>query len=57
MNEFTKAYASALNRPALFPVPGFVFNTIFGEERANMVLESQVKINFKNKFRYCKITV
>jgi len=41
MNEFTKAYASALNRPALFPVPGFIFNVIFGEERANMVLQSQ----------------
>ena len=41
-NTFTQSYAGSLNRPAIFPVPSFVLNTIFGEERANMVLQSQV---------------
>jgi len=40
-NSFTKAYAGALHRPSIFPVPGFVMKGIFGEERASMVLQSQ----------------
>ena len=44
-NSFTKAYAGALNRPSIFPVPGFVMKGIFGEERASMVLQSQVWTN------------
>lgn len=32
--DFTKAFASALIRPALFPLPEFVLNLIFGKERA-----------------------
>eukprot|EP00088_Acartia_fossae_P065912 TRINITY_DN81414_c0_g1_i1.p1 TRINITY_DN81414_c0_g1~~TRINITY_DN81414_c0_g1_i1.p1 ORF type:complete len:139 (-),score=45.11 TRINITY_DN81414_c0_g1_i1:47-463(-) len=43
-NTFTQSYAGTLNRLAIFPVPGFVLNTIFGEERANMVLQSQTVV-------------
>ncbi|XP_055531674.1 epimerase family protein SDR39U1 [Wyeomyia smithii] len=32
--DFTKAFASALIRPAIFPLPEFVLNLIFGLERA-----------------------
>ncbi|XP_058821788.1 epimerase family protein SDR39U1 [Topomyia yanbarensis] len=32
--DFTKAFASALVRPAIFPLPEFVLNLIFGNERA-----------------------
>ena len=42
--EFTAAFAKALSRPAIFPVPGFVMSTIFGSERAAMVLESQTVV-------------
>ena len=42
--QFTAAFAKALSRPAIFPVPGFVMKTIFGSERAAMVLESQTVI-------------
>ena len=43
-SQFTGAFAKALSRPAIFPVPGFVMKTIFGSERAAMVLESQTVI-------------
>ncbi|XP_060656876.1 epimerase family protein SDR39U1 [Drosophila nasuta] len=36
---FSQAFASAINRPCLFNVPEFVVKTIFGEERAALVLE------------------
>ena len=40
-NTFVKAFAGELNRPAIFPLPEFVWRTIFGEERANMICQSQ----------------
>ena len=40
-SEFTKAYASALNRPHFFPLPEFVVRTVFGSEEANIVLDGQ----------------
>ena len=43
-SQFTQAYASALSRPAFFPLPGFIMQLIFGSERANMVLQSQAVI-------------
>ena len=42
--EFTRAYAAALHRPAVLPVPGFVMTTLFGAERAAMVLGSQTVV-------------
>ncbi|KAK2578144.1 hypothetical protein KPH14_001343 [Odynerus spinipes] len=39
--EFTKAFASALRRPAFIPVPSFILNIIFSKERAKMMLEGQ----------------
>ncbi|XP_043505294.1 epimerase family protein SDR39U1 [Polistes fuscatus] len=39
--EFTKAFASALRRPAIIPLPSFVLNVMFSEERAKMILEGQ----------------
>ncbi|XP_064547908.1 epimerase family protein SDR39U1 [Drosophila montana] len=35
---FSQAFASALNRPCLFPVPEFVVHAIFGKERAALLL-------------------
>lgn len=40
-SDFTQAFASALCRPALFPAPAFVMKTVFGEVRANVVLQGQ----------------
>ncbi|XP_053678343.1 epimerase family protein SDR39U1 [Anopheles nili] len=40
---FTKAFASALVRPALFPIPIFALNLIFGKERA-VLLTTGAKI-------------
>jgi len=39
--EFVSAYARELSRPAVIPLPGFVFRAVFGTERANMITESQ----------------
>ncbi|XP_071451162.1 epimerase family protein SDR39U1 [Hetaerina americana] len=39
--EFTKAFASALRRPAFIPVPQFALNIAFGEERAKIMTEGQ----------------
>lgn len=41
-SQFVQAFAGALNRPAFFPAPEFVFNLIFGKERASIVTQSQV---------------
>lgn len=41
-SQFVEAFAGALNRPAIFPAPEFVFNLIFGKERASIVTQSQV---------------
>lgn len=37
--DFTKAFASALIRPALFPLPEFVLNLIFAKERAVLLTQ------------------
>jgi len=39
--EFSKAFASAMWRPAFIPLPGFVVNTIFGPERGALMVEGQ----------------
>ncbi|XP_046396300.1 epimerase family protein SDR39U1 [Ischnura elegans] len=39
--EFTKAFASAIRRPAFIPVPHFALNIAFGEERAKIMTEGQ----------------
>lgn len=39
--SFTKEYASALWRPAIIPAPSFVFNLVYGRERAKLLLEGQ----------------
>ncbi|XP_058444041.1 epimerase family protein SDR39U1 [Malaya genurostris] len=44
--EFTKAFASALIRPAVFPLPEFVLNLIFGTERA-VLLTKGAKVSPK----------
>ncbi|EAT45709.1 AAEL003019-PA [Aedes aegypti] len=37
--DFTKAFASALIRPAFFPLPEFVLNLIFDKERAALLTQ------------------
>jgi len=39
--EFVSAFAGALWRPALFPLPESVWNLVFGEERAVMITRGQ----------------
>ncbi|XP_014672208.1 PREDICTED: epimerase family protein SDR39U1-like [Priapulus caudatus] len=39
--EFTRAFASAMRRPAFFPVPEFLLNFVFGEERAKVMTRGQ----------------
>lgn len=39
--EFVKAFATALNRPAFIPMPEMVFNIAFGQERATMITKGQ----------------
>ena len=39
--EFAQAFGSALNRPSFFPTPEFVFNLVFGEERAVLITRGQ----------------
>lgn len=38
--DFTKALASSLNRPAIFPVPPFMLKQVFGE-MSSVILDSQ----------------
>lgn len=40
--QFVKTFARNLWRPAIFPTPAFVFNLVFGPERAAMITDSQV---------------
>ncbi|GFR90131.1 epimerase family protein SDR39U1 [Elysia marginata] len=40
-SEFTKAFASALCRPHLFPLPAFVARGVFGTEEADVLLDGQ----------------
>ena len=39
--QFVSAFAGALGRPALIPLPEFVWNFVFGEERAVMITKGQ----------------
>ncbi|KAK9300527.1 hypothetical protein QLX08_006857 [Tetragonisca angustula] len=39
--EFTKAFASVMQRPAFIPVPRIFLNSIFSKERAKIMLEGQ----------------
>ena len=39
--EFVSAFASALSRPAFFPLPDTVWNLVFGQERATMITRGQ----------------
>ncbi|XP_014216065.1 epimerase family protein SDR39U1 [Copidosoma floridanum] len=55
--EFTKAFASALGRPAFIPLPEFALKTLLNEERAKIMLEGQKVIpkrvlesNFQYKY-------
>ncbi|XP_056632497.1 epimerase family protein SDR39U1 [Diorhabda sublineata] len=53
--QFTKAFAKALRRPALIPIPSFVFNALLDKERAVMLTEGQKVIPKKTLslgFRY-----
>ena len=40
-SEFVSAFAGSLGRPAWFPLPDFVWNFVFGEERAVMITKGQ----------------
>ncbi|XP_077292774.1 epimerase family protein SDR39U1 [Arctopsyche grandis] len=39
--QFSNAFAKSLSRPAFFPAPEFVFNIIYGKERAIMITQGQ----------------
>ena len=39
--DFVNAFASALHRPAFFPLPDTVWNLVFGQERATMITKGQ----------------
>ncbi|XP_045766250.1 epimerase family protein SDR39U1 [Maniola jurtina] len=58
--EFTKAFAKALSRPAIFPVPEFVLNFLLNEERAMLLTKGQHvtpkrTLEYGFKFKYPKI--
>ncbi|KAF2362310.1 Epimerase family protein SDR39U1 [Trinorchestia longiramus] len=55
--EFSKAFAAALRRPAVIPLPTPLVNLMFGEERAKIMTEGQkvkptlaLKTGYKFKF-------
>ena len=39
--DFVNAFATALHRPAFFPLPDTVWNVVFGRERASMITKGQ----------------
>lgn len=54
-SEFVGALASSLGRPALIPVPAFVWDFVFGPERASMILSGQrvvPKRTLESGFKY-----
>ncbi|XP_034831233.1 epimerase family protein SDR39U1 [Maniola hyperantus] len=58
--EFTKAFAKALSRPAIFPVPEFILNFLLNEERAMLLTKGQHvtpkrTLEYGFKFKYPKI--
>jgi len=59
-SQFTRAFAKAMRRPALFPVPGFVMNLLLGKERAVMLTHGQCvtpkrTIEYGFQYKYCDI--
>lgn len=53
--EFVDAFASALSRPAFFPLPDTVWNLVFGQERATMITRGQKvepKRTLESGFKY-----
>nr|ACO11611.1 UPF0105 protein C14orf124 homolog [Caligus rogercresseyi] len=51
--EFVSAFSSALCRPAFIPVPEFVWNTVFGQERADMITKGPKVTSIKlDNFRF-----
>ena len=60
--EFVNAFASALYRPAFFPLPDFVWNLVFGEERAAVITKGVTVVPKRTveeagyKFRYQSIS-
>lgn len=58
--EFSSALARAMWRPALFPMPAFVLNAAFSEERAKIMTEGQKVVPKRTlelgyKFKYSDI--
>ena len=39
--EFVNAFATSLRRPAFFPLPEIIWNLVFGQERAAMIVRGQ----------------
>lgn len=63
--DFTNAFCQVLRRPAIFTTPAFVIRTIFGQERAALllsgakiepkrVLEAQFKYTYPKIIDACK---
>lgn len=62
MNLFLKAFASAMRRPAIFPMPEFVLNLLFAKERAvllttgaKIVPKRTQELGFKYEFPEIKL--
>ncbi|KAK3702006.1 hypothetical protein QZH41_020328, partial [Actinostola sp. cb2023] len=62
--DFTKELASALCRPALFPVPAFAVNAVFGSERGAVMLQGPkvipqrtLQLGYKFKFSDLKSAI
>ncbi|CAH2244368.1 epimerase family protein SDR39U1 [Pararge aegeria] len=58
--EFTKTFAKALSRPAIFPVPEFILNLLLNEERAMLLTKGQHvtpkrTLEYGFKYKYPKI--
>ncbi|XP_054287284.1 epimerase family protein SDR39U1-like [Macrosteles quadrilineatus] len=55
--EFTTAFAQAMWRPSLIPLPEFIVNTMFGEERAKIMTQGQKVVpkrvlDYKFQYKY-----
>nr|CAG4651888.1 EOG090X07KR [Triops cancriformis] len=51
-SEFAQAFAKALWRPALFPLPEFVLNAVFNPDRAKMITQGQKGV--ERKYTVCE---
>jgi len=49
--QFVKAYAREMGRPAIIPLPEFILKAIFGSERASIITQSQVIIQHLQFYR------